>query len=31
VETALKRSPQIATPEDLIREVYRNERTATSA
>jgi Holliday junction DNA helicase RuvA len=30
VETALKRSPHIATPEELIREVYRNERTSAS-
>ena len=27
VDAALKRSPALQTPEDLIREVYRGERT----
>lgn len=29
VESALKRNPDIASPEELIREVYRGERSAT--
>ena len=31
VEAALKRNPALATPEDLIREVYRGERLAASS
>jgi hypothetical protein len=27
VDAALKRAPSLATPEELIREVYRGERT----
>lgn len=30
VDAALKRNPELATPEDLIREVYRGEREATA-